>query len=241
MKTEELRIKVEKAKEAVAKTEKTIERHKQQATKKLAIVVKNGWDPEDRYCRQGTPDHQEAYWAICEYQDKLDDIKNAEEKLEDKKRILQGWEDKLIAEEKREILFLNEVPEEFKQLEAYLVKEWDAYDIKHRENMKAKYAELGYKEFIKEYTHRAYEAIHDSNEKIHKENTRTARELILGLYARVIGITGKVTSWEDMTLRGGALNGFVTGENGTCKVESILAGGWNIQRLHVRVLTHKVR
>lgn len=38
----------------------------------------------------------------------------------------------------------------------------------------------------------------------------------------------------------GELNGTIKGENGTCKIETIYAGGYNIQCLHYRVLVHKI-
>lgn len=38
----------------------------------------------------------------------------------------------------------------------------------------------------------------------------------------------------------GELNGYIKGENGTCKIETIYAGGYNIQCLHYRVLVKKV-
>lgn len=38
----------------------------------------------------------------------------------------------------------------------------------------------------------------------------------------------------------GELNGIIQGENGKCKIETIYAGGYNIQCLHYRVLVHKI-
>lgn len=38
----------------------------------------------------------------------------------------------------------------------------------------------------------------------------------------------------------GELNGTIKCENGTCKIETIYAGGYNIQCLHYRVLVHKI-
>ena len=38
----------------------------------------------------------------------------------------------------------------------------------------------------------------------------------------------------------GELNGIIQGETGTCKIQTIYAGGYNVQCLHYRVLIHKV-
>lgn len=38
----------------------------------------------------------------------------------------------------------------------------------------------------------------------------------------------------------GELNGTIKGEKGTCKIETIYAGGYNVQCLHYRVLVYKI-
>ena len=69
--------------------------------------------------------------------------------------------------------------------------------------------------------------------------------MILDLTDRVTKITGPVTSYAGLRLvpgNGGwsVLNGVVDGEDGKAKVESILAGGYAIQRLHVRTLVKEI-
>ena len=84
-----------------------------------------------------------------------------------------------------------------------------------------------------------------SDEKIHAINLRDGETLILDLLKRVTKITGPVTDWSSLYVtqgNGGAvINGLVYGEDGTAHVDSILAGGYNIQRLHVRTLVKPVK
>lgn len=236
----ELMEKVNKAEEAVLKIEKTIERHRTQAEKKLAVVLEHGWNPEDRYCREGTDEHHDAYWAICEYESKLEDIKGAEKKLADKKRILQNWKDRLEAAKAKEHKFLTEVPECMKEMMNELIERWDTDDVQRQNYLKERRKELGYDKFMKMYTMADYNMMYETTESIHKNNVKCAESFVMDLYNRIHLITGEVTDWADIHCKGVALNGYVTGNLGTVKVESILAGGYNIQRLHVRTLVHEI-
>lgn len=250
MKVADLKIKVQKAEEAVQKAQKTIERHTVQKEKKLKVVLDHGWDPEDRYCKHGTPEHHEAYWAICEYGDKVEDIKNATEKLEDKIRILNNWKERLEAAEAKEHKFLTEVPECMKVMMQELITHWDEHDKVRRERLKKIYREVGYKVFFEgtaehyycdSHTRADYEFMYLTDDQIHNENVRTAEATVMDLYNRVNAITGEVTDWENLRWGGKALNGEVYGKLGAVRVESILAGGYNIQRLHIRVLVHEIK
>lgn len=72
--------------------------------------------------------------------------------------------------------------------------------------------------------------------KFQKENHQAVESLVLDLQNRIAYKVGEITDYSHLTVGMKALNGSVTGKLGTCRVESILAGGYNIQRLHVRVL-----
>ncbi len=84
-----------------------------------------------------------------------------------------------------------------------------------------------------------------SDEQIHNDNVQAAKSLIIDLIYRVRSITGEITDWSDVRASAGTrgftvLNGLVIGKEGRAKVESITAGGYNIQRLHIRVLVHSI-
>lgn len=240
MTVKDLKVKVQKAEEAVQKAQKTIERHTAQMEKKLQVVLDHGWDPEDRYCKHGTEEHHEAYWAICEYADKVEDIKNATKKLEDKIRILNNWKERLVAAEAKEHKFLTEVPECMKTMMQELIIHWDEHDMVRRERLIESYREQGYKEWIKHHNRADYEFMYMTKDQIHNENVRNAEVAVMDLYNRVNAITGEVNDWSYLHWGGKALNGVVHGKLGSVRVESILAGGYNIQRLHIRVLVHEI-
>lgn len=73
-----------------------------------------------------------------------------------------------------------------------------------------------------------------------EQNKKTAKYLVEDLVNRCKEKVGTVTDWRNVhpTLgnHGCTLNGFVIGTNGRAEVESVLAGGYNIQRLHIRTL-----
>ena len=69
-----------------------------------------------------------------------------------------------------------------------------------------------------------------------KDNHDAVESLVLDLQNRIAYKVGEITDYSHLTVGMKALNGSVTGKLGSCRVESILAGGYNIQRLHVRVL-----
>ena len=241
MKSTELKEKLKAANEKVTKIEGTIKNHHNQALKKLAEIHKRGYNENDRYCMQGTEQQHDAYWLICEYSHKLEDEQNAKRKLEDAQRIAENWEAKYKAQVKLENTIAFEMPEIFAQCKTDLADEWTKYDIESREKMIAKRMTMGYKEFRKIYKYSDEMNLSKSNEEFMKANLRDAEAFIIDLYNRVKAITGEVIDWSHIRYKGKALNGIVVGKNGKVNVETILAGGYNIQRLHYRVLVHEIK
>ena len=76
-------------------------------------------------------------------------------------------------------------------------------------------------------------------EKMLSDEVRAKR---LDLYYRCTAAVGVITDTTGLYVgNNGSLNGFVRGENGSAFVETIMAGGFNIQCLHYRVLVKMVK
>jgi hypothetical protein len=234
----ELKERLTKAQEKVEKCKATIERHKAQAEKKLQKITDNGWSTNLEDYRGS--DNREAWSLAYDYKYKLEDIKGAERKLEEAEQIVKNWQDKLDKQVALELTLANEVPEAFKQARAELVDRWVKYDIEERERMLQKKAELPHKEFRKLYKFTQEEDLKRTDEEFRKIEEREADMWLINLYNRVKDITGEVTDCRYLRWGGKCLDGFVVGKEGKARVETIGAGGYNIQRFHLRVLVHKM-
>lgn len=87
--------------------------------------------------------------------------------------------------------------------------------------------------------------MNENDESIAKRSAKDAKVLVEDLYKRTFGFTGNTEDYSGLTIdcdNNGysIINGIVRGERGACKVESIGAGGYNIQCWHIRVLVHAI-
>lgn len=249
MKITTLKERIEKATQKIEKKQNTIVKKEAQIEKKYQALRKLGVeDPEnhDREEFRGSENWDDIYWTYCDIDTLKEDIERGGKEIEATKKTLEKYEAQLAGEIKKESIFLTKIPEIFKSLIDELVETWDAWDKVRRKNIRKAYDEYGHKEFYRRgYTYTDYEFMYITDEKIHDNNERDAKALVLDLYLRVKDITGEVTDWAGVRATQGTngftvLNGIVIGKEGRAKVESILAGGYNIQRLHIRVLVHEI-
>lgn len=242
MKIETLKERIEKKEAQIEKKQNTIANKYAQIEKKEAKVAKMGYDPKGgRYQAQGTDDHSEVYWTMCEIASLESDIKRLSREIEEAKATLAKYEAQLAGEIEKEAQFIKEVPAQAKDMEQMLIEKWDESDKARRERVRKAYNEMPYAEFVKRYGYNRYGIMQETDEEIHTRNVRDARAFVLDLLNRTKEITGEITSWAGVYLTVGTngfpvLNGYVEGKEGRALVESIYAGGYNIQRLHVRVL-----
>ena len=259
MKSVELHERLRKAEENVAKIQKTIERHEAQAAKKLAVLEQNGWEANRYLYNDGQ--HDDAYWAVCEYENKLSDIKSAEKKLEEAERIRDNWKAKLDRQMELEKTIQTQIPEVFKRVRDELADRWTAWDIREREVMRQRKRELNdecgndWRKFNKlwrdMYSYNREDSLNHTDEEFRKIEEKIADEWLLDLYNRVYAITGEIVDCSGITWGGKCLDGIVIGKAGKAVVNTIGAGGYNEhiildsgrhgQRFHLRTLVNEMK
>lgn len=245
MTRQDLEARLQKAQEAVTKKQGTLERHLKKEAKIRKQILDRGWDPDgDRYQKQGTPEHDDCYWKMCDLSDVQEAIQNTKKAITEKEAIVLKWQTKLDEQIQKEEQ--DDTPAVLKDYQTRLVEAFDKNDEIRKGFLKEKLQELGYKEFVKKFSYNAYDfAVYEDQQTTHKKNVRTADALVNNLWIRVKDICKDVTEcrlyvtnaneWEGI-----CINGVVTGSEGSARVESITAGGYNIQKLHIRTLVHRI-
>ena len=109
----------------------------------------------------------------------------------------------------------------------------------HEINREIRYIEESYSQF------EWHELPYLDDDEIHERNVKAGKALVTDLYDRVTKIVGTFEDASELKVTRGnggfsVINGFVRGNGKTAKVQSIGAGGYNIQRFHIRTLVHEV-
>jgi len=227
-------MKIETLRDRIEKKEAQIEKKANTINKKYDLIVK-------KQAKAEKADEQDRRWLECEIETLKDDIKRLGNEIKEAQATLEKYKKQLEGEIEKESQFMTEVPEQAKEMEKQLIEKWDESDKDRRQFYRDEAERLGYADFVKKYKYNAWEYRYESDEQIHDRNVKDARTFVLDLLNRTKAITGEIESWAYVHLTVGTngypvLNGYVEGKEGRAMVESIYAGGYNIQRLHVRVL-----
>ena len=231
MKLETLKERISKAQEKIAKKRNTI-------VKKQKMIAK-------KYVELTTACEKDRFIIQCDIDWLNDDLKRLEQEIKETMKTIDNYQKQLDGEIKRQSTLITEVPELLKKLQNELVTCWDKFDFNRRERMKQDAREMEYHEFLKKYRGQDTKFRYKTDKEIHDSNVKDAESIILNLINRVKRITGEITNWSGITVQPGndgwsVLNGYVVGKEGRCEVESVGAGGYNIQRYHIRVLVKPI-
>ena len=243
MTQKELEQKVIDAESRVAKREAVLKKHNSQLTK----MIEKGADRFDISIKR-------------------EDIKSATSKLAEARETLTNWQDKLNTRITREGLKAKEraarlealqtLPSLEKYRELYKGRELTDYDLANlwpRRDVDAFLSERGleYHQIQKklreagdQITLRLLE-IHDEDEReawLEKTMDEEKRAKLLDLISRIMSTVGTITDAAALYIGPeGDINGIIVGTEGKAKIQTIGAGGYNIQCFHFRTLIHEIK
>lgn len=223
---------LEKAELKVEKTTATIERHFKQLEKKVAVLTKLGYELdysevqfknvgysefkkqiahiENQKWNSETGKSVNEYYELCDVCGKLEDIQGAYRKLEEASKIVSNWKVKVVSE-KAKVDFATSAPK-------VII------------------------DFVNSWGELAFEWLMENTERPNESSIRTLIEndkqiKIIQLTMRVTDVVGTITDARNLSVgEKGDLTGIIVGEEGKARLETISAGGWNIQCYHYRTL-----
>lgn len=100
----------------------------------------------------------------------------------------------------------------------------------------------GYSSLLRLFDHYECRSTSTFVEKLNKLLDKEVEDKYFDLVERVTVYTGEITSAEYLRIAPtGELDGIIVGEKGKAKVETISAGGYNIQCFHYRVLVREIK
>lgn len=225
----EVTERINKTQEAISKLNTLIYKRKKELPKAQKELAK--WDKETNW--------KEWFDAHYKVRTLEDGIEGGQKKLEEKQKTLDKWNKKLEeinAVERK----LDEIPEQLKKMQEELAQKIINYDMNRRKFLREKYNEMSYKEFCEEYGWNAHDyyltrSDEDFEKMVIKDANAEAKEWVLDLIYRVEKKVGEITRWY-VYFSQRCLNGYVEGTKGSVKIDTIIAGGYNIQCRHTRVL-----
>lgn len=252
-KIEKLNIKINKNIEKEIKKEKTITKKKNFIEKKQQKIK----ELEKKDTKNTKENEIERYYLNCDIEHLNEDIERLKEEINKINEIIDKDKQQLLKLEENNKMYKNiDLPAlndflsnwKTKAIEFYL-KESNEYE-KHlnKENEELKNAKTlnERREVRSQYKNNNFSPISKLlvyktlKEKIDKLNELLDEEIIRKkekLLKQVILTCGKIQKVQYLEVAAdGSLNGIIQGENQTVKVETIYAGGYNIQCLHYRVL-----
>lgn len=174
------------------------------------------WDEQktpftEQRMRYANGSGQDAYWVLVEVDYALDAVRGSHKKLAEAQQIVSNWETKL-AKEVAKVKGAISAP---KVLRDFL-DNWEQLSIAWMQK--------------------------NTDMELSRIKKMVADEKTGKLYwlnESVKGYVGTITDASCLSVSPkGDLLGNIHGTKGSCHIQSVMAGGWNIQRFHFRTLIH---
>ena len=225
MDIEKLQERIDKAQEKIDKKLNTIEKAKIRIEKLNAKLEKCKYhNDEELYSEEGKKNSTSDEWfeswqTILKLKDAHNSITSNLKEIKKTEETLKKYQNQMV-KENNNLNKVENIPEILKNLIEKIIEENDKLAMNDPKEIR-------------------------SSEEIHKDNVEFANYLVLNLITRTENVVGEITLWNELRITAGShhlpvFNGIVNGTKGNAIIETIEAGGWNVQRWHLRVLVKKM-
>lgn len=228
---------IAKAKEKIEKKNATIVKKDKAITKMYDLLEQNGfsYDVDLGIVYEQNRDLYDKVWNM----DFLaEDTIRLEKEIKNILNTIDKYRE-MLAKENARIEDNKKMPDVLLQLKGNLEKEFYGDQIARRNYLKEEYTKLGYNAFLRNYRG-AYSEMIQTDSEIKKDAKMSAEYFVEDIWRRTREEVGEMTDASNVHVSGHALNGVFVGTEGKCSVETIVAGGYNIQREHLRAIIHKM-
>ena len=148
MTTQELQERLNKANETATKKENLLVKYQKKWSDAYASIIAKGYDPDGgRYQCDGTPKHEDCYWAFCDLDDVEERIDATQKAIAKAKETAEKWAVKLAAEEEKD-KEREQFPEVLREFEKRLCALWDEWDMKRKNELVEEYKGISWREFF---------------------------------------------------------------------------------------------
>lgn len=235
--------KLENIKKDIDKTNEKLNRLQLKFDKALSKIKEYNFDPNVFDAWRNTSNPDDAFDQLMKYNIAQEDIEYAQKQL---KRLNEEYEQAKIKETdqpKIAPISNEEIPQVLKEYQETLENELFEEDMRLKRMYQEDYSTLGYEKYRQKYTGMisfADDLRYASEEKIRNTSKKRANQFITNLYRKIKEKVGNI-KYCALYFNGRDINGRIYGENCDLHLTTILAGGYNIQRLHNRYLIKEVK
>ena len=192
-------------------------------------------------------DLKEANNTLNKYQAKIDEIDNfeKEDKIEALVIFLNNWRKSAyewyLENAKKYIELCNNYENELENYLNIYIKENGEINWRTKYNLESNFRK-DYYQGINQFTKQLVYGNKIDYEMLNKELDNEVKAKYKDLVYRISSVIGIIQNASNLYIgrQNGEINGYVEGTKGNCWVETISAGGYNIQCFHYRVLVKKV-
>lgn len=236
LKRDNSKRKIENKRSLINKKKSVVEKKVNHLKNAYGIDYKEGMDISPY---MGGASWYDIIYTYCDIERYMCDIRRLLLDIENTNKAIKKYNDrintKMCVQE-----MSDKLPECIISIKECLTALWDEYDSTKKESLMDELSDLGEEDFIAKYDEDTYSIVSKQFDEISYDNLKRAEDTAIDIYMRVVDVVGNISGWDVTNCKGATVTAIVTGELGKAKLDTVVAGGYNVQRPHIRASITRV-